>query len=91
METGGGDGSEAANYLPRPDNFHAMSLSYDGAARVIHEGVPESGVPAWPLLTPAEIQAVTCHMRSLYQGPPPSSSTEVQVSAHTSSGMDTMQ
>jgi hypothetical protein len=30
--------------------------------------VPGSGMPAWPLLTPAETQAVTYYMRSFYQG-----------------------
>jgi cytochrome c oxidase cbb3-type subunit I/II len=68
-ETGGGDGPEAGRYLPRPANFHEIQLSYPGAARVIHDGVPGSGMPAWPLLTPAETQAVTYFMRSFYQGP----------------------
>jgi mono/diheme cytochrome c family protein len=68
-ESGGGDGPEADRYHPRPLNFQGTQVSYSGAAQVIHDGVPGSGMPAWPLLTPAEIQAVTYYMRSLYQGP----------------------
>lgn len=65
---GDGNGPEAANYLPRPANFHQMQVSFRGAARVIRNGVPGSGMPAWPLLTPQEIQAVTTYMRSFYEG-----------------------
>ena len=72
-DRGEGDGPDAASYLPRPANFHLMEVSYSGAAEVIHNGVPGSGMPAWPLLTPEEIQAVTYYIRSLYQGKPPSS------------------
>ena len=68
-ENGAGDGPAARVYLPRPANFQQIKLSYPGAADVIHNGVPGSGMPAWPLLTPQEIQAVTYYMRSLYQGP----------------------
>jgi mono/diheme cytochrome c family protein len=89
-EAGGGDGPEANNYLPRPANLQGMRLSYDGAARVIHEGVPGSGMPAWPLLTPAEIQAVTWYMRSFYQGLTPSSATR-QVQSSSPAGMEAMQ
>jgi mono/diheme cytochrome c family protein len=73
-ENGEGDGPDAGSYLPRPTNFHLMEVSYSEAAEVIHNGVPGSGMPAWPLLTPEEIQAVTYYIRSLYQGEPPSSS-----------------
>jgi cbb3-type cytochrome c oxidase subunit III len=90
-DTGGGDGPEASSYLPRPANLQAMRLSYDGAARVIHEGVPGSAMPAWPLLTPAEIQAVTYYMRSLYQGPALPSLPSTQASSASSSSMEAMQ
>ena len=33
---------------------------------MIRNGVPGSGMPRWPLLTPAEIQAVTVYIRSFY-------------------------
>lgn len=68
-ESGAGDGPEAGVYLPRPANFHQVRPSYPGAAHVIQNGVPGSAMPAWPLLTHAETQAVTFYMRSLYQGP----------------------
>jgi cbb3-type cytochrome c oxidase subunit III len=87
-ESGAGDGPEAGRYLPRPANFHEIQLSYPGAARVIQDGVPGSGMPAWPLLTPAETQAVTYYMRSFYQGPlPPAQPTPVP----SSPAMEAMQ
>ncbi|WP_081823617.1 cbb3-type cytochrome c oxidase subunit I [Pseudacidobacterium ailaaui] len=87
-ESGGGDGPDAAQFLPRPANFHEMLPSYDGGARAIHEGVPGSGMPAWPLLTPAEIQAVTYYIRSLYQGPSPSAPATVKGVTHAQMGME---
>jgi cytochrome c oxidase cbb3-type subunit I/II len=71
---GGGDGSAAVRMLPRPANFHQMMPSYPVAADVIHNGVPGSAMPAWPLLTPVELQAVTRYLRSLYR--PPDTPTE---------------
>jgi len=65
-----GNGPEADRYLPRPANFHEIQPSYEASARVLHERVPGSGMPAWPLLTPAEIQATTFYMRSFYVGGP---------------------
>ncbi len=64
-DDGAGDGPQAAQLQPRPANFRQMLVSYDGAAYVIRHGVPGSGMPAWPLLTPGEIQAVTYYMRSI--------------------------
>jgi cbb3-type cytochrome c oxidase subunit II len=66
-ENGAGDGPDSRQYQPRPANFQQIKSSYLGASDVIHNGVPGSGMPAWPLLTPQEIQAVTCYLRSLYQ------------------------
>lgn len=63
-----GDGPEAKNMLPRPANFHQMMPSYDAAAEILRNGVPGSAMPAWPLLNPAEVQAVTYYMRSFYSG-----------------------
>ena len=84
---GAGDGPDAANYLPRPANFHRVQVSYRGAADVIRNGVPGSGMPAWGLLTPAEIQAVTYYMRSFYQGPAPSAQRAQSSSQATMEGM----
>lgn len=70
-EYAAGNGPDAARMLPRPANFHEMQPSYEASARVIHDGVPGSGMPAWPLLTNAELQAVTVYMRSFYEGSVP--------------------
>ena len=68
-DMGAGNGP-AAGVMPRPPaNFHQIQVSFTGADWVIRDGVPGSGMPAWPLLTPAEIQAVTVYMRSLYHTP----------------------
>jgi cbb3-type cytochrome c oxidase subunit III len=87
-ETGAGDGPEASSYLPRPANFQQMLVSYSGAAQVIRQGVPGSAMPAWPLLTHAEIQAVTYYMRSLYHEP---AGAPAAPSPTQSAGMEGMQ
>jgi mono/diheme cytochrome c family protein len=66
-ETGDGNGPDAARNARPPANFHQIEVSFQGAAYVIRNGVPGSGMPAWPLMTPAETQSVTVYMRSLYQ------------------------
>lgn len=63
-----GDGPEASGYSPRPANFHEVLPSYGATEHVLRYGVPGSGMAAWPLLTPAETQAVTYYMRSFYTG-----------------------
>ncbi len=83
--SGAGDGSEANLYKRPPADFRQMEISFAGAAYVISNGVPGSGMPAWPLLTPAEIQAVTVYMRSFYQ--PPVSSCVAPGPAKTSDAM----
>ena len=65
-----GDGPDGLHMLPRPANFHDLKPSYPAAAEVLRDGVPGSGMPAWPLITPSEIQAVTYYMRSFYAGAP---------------------
>ena len=64
-----GNGPDAFSYNPRPANFHEVLPSYSATLHVLRYGVPGSGMAAWPLLTPAETQAVTYYMRSFYQGP----------------------
>lgn len=65
-DNGKGDGSDAALLKPTPPSFAELRPSYAAAARVIADGVPGSAMPAWPLLTPAEVQAVTFYIRSFY-------------------------
>jgi mono/diheme cytochrome c family protein len=66
-EAGDGNGPDATCNARHPANFHQIEVSFSGAAHVIRNGLPGSGMPAWPLMTPAETQAVTVYMRSLYQ------------------------
>ena len=68
-ENGSGDGPEAGRYLPMPASFSEMRPSYAAAKHVIENGVHGTAMPAWPLLTSAEIQAVTFYIRTLYAGP----------------------
>lgn len=82
---GAGDGPDGAKLLPRPANFHEMMPSYTAAKEIVHNGVPGSGMPAWPLLTPAEVQAVTYYMRSFYSGTSPVA-REPAASAYMSKG-----
>ena len=66
---GRGDGSDASLLKPIPSSFAELRPSYAAAARVIMGGVSGSAMPAWPLLTRAEVQAVTFYIRSFYHGP----------------------
>ena len=84
---GDGNGPDAANYRPSPANFQQMLVSFRGAANVIQHGVPGSGMPAWPLLTPQEIQAVTFYMRSFYTGPAEPGSAPQSLSSESMGGM----
>ncbi len=68
-ESGDGHGPEAGRYSPRPADFTGMRPSYAAARRVIYNGVAGTSMPAWPLLTEAEVQAVTHFIRSLYRWP----------------------
>ncbi len=67
-ENGAADGKDAKKKMPYPANFHELRPSYALAARVIHEGVAGTAMQAWPLLTPAEIQAVTFYIRGFSTG-----------------------
>ncbi|MGE5207214.1 MAG: c-type cytochrome [Chlamydiota bacterium] len=82
-EQGQGDGPEAARYRPPPPNFAEMRPSYAAAARVIGGGVPGTAMPAWPRLTPEEVQAVTFYIRSLYRGPERSSMPPSNMRRHS--------
>jgi mono/diheme cytochrome c family protein len=72
-ENGTGDGPDAAQHLPSPANFAEMRPSYAAAKQIIENGVPGTAMAAWPLLTPAEIQAVTFYIRTFYASPAPAS------------------
>lgn len=72
---GQGGGTDAALLKPSPPSFAELRPSYAAASRVIAGGVPGSGMPAWPLLTRAEVQAVTFYIRSFYRGPERASSS----------------
>ena len=68
-ESGDGNGPEADRHSPRPADFTNLRPSYAAARRVIYNGVAGTSMPAWPLLTEAEVQAVTHYIRSLYRWP----------------------
>ncbi|HKW66637.1 MAG TPA: cytochrome c, partial [Terriglobales bacterium] len=67
-DDGKGDGPDASLLKPLPPSFAELRPSYAAAVRVIAGGVPGSAMPAWPLLTRAEVQAVTFYIRSFYRG-----------------------
>lgn len=66
---GDGNGPDASKYQPAPADFRHMLVSFDGVENVLHHGVPGSGMQAYPLLSPQEIQALSYYIRSFYQGP----------------------
>ncbi len=68
-DAGAADGPDAHKRRPYPADFHEMKPSYGLASRILHSGVAGTAMQAWPLLTPAEIQAVTYYLRTFYQGP----------------------
>jgi cytochrome c oxidase cbb3-type subunit I/II len=79
---GKGDGSDASLLKPLPPSFAELRPSYAGAARVLAGGVPGSAMPAWPLLTRAEVQAVTFYIRSFYSGIEPASAQAPKAASH---------
>jgi cytochrome c oxidase cbb3-type subunit I/II len=73
-EHGAGDGKDASRFPPKPPSFQGMRPSYAAAKRIIERGIPGTAMASWPLLTEAEIQALTYYIRSLYAGDRPGSS-----------------
>jgi mono/diheme cytochrome c family protein len=82
-DTGTGNGPDAGKYVPPPANFEQLKPSYAAAAEVIHQGVPGSGMAAWPLLTDPEIQAVTYYIRSFYRASPKPPIVSTSGAAHS--------
>ena len=82
-DTGDGNGTDASHNPRPPANFQQLEVSFPGATYVIRNGVPGSGMPAWPLLTPSETQAVTVYMRSMYRpvGPTQGTSGPITISS----------
>lgn len=74
-EDGKGDGPDASLFKPPPADFSGLRPTFAAAERVIAAGVPATAMPAWPLLTPAEVQAVTFYVRAFYGGAQPHSAT----------------
>lgn len=68
-EQGAGNGPDAGKYQPPPADFRHLLVSFAGTRDVMQNGVPGSGMTAYPLLSPQEIQALTYYIRSFYQGP----------------------
>lgn len=63
---GDGKGAAARVYLPRPANFTTTQPDTARIVQVLNEGVPGTGMPAWPDLSSADRQAVTAFVRTLY-------------------------
>lgn len=64
---GDGKGAAARVYLPRPANFTTAQPDTARIVQVLNNGVPGTGMPAWPDLSPADRQAVTAFVRTLFQ------------------------
>lgn len=86
-ERGDGHGPEANKYQPSPADFQRMLVSFHGVEHIMHNGVPGSGMQAYPLLSPQEIQALTFYLRSFYEGPPQPPRAEPSASAATMESM----
>lgn len=64
---GDGKGAAARVYLPRPANFTTTQPDTARIVQVLNEGVPGTGMPAWPDLSAADRQAVTAFVRTLFK------------------------
>jgi len=62
---GDGKGPAAPALLPRPANFTAAQPDTARVLQVLNEGIP--GMPSWPGLAPADRQAVTQFVRTLFK------------------------
>lgn len=85
--SGEGNGPEAGNYLPGPTDFRHILVSFDGVEQVMRHGVPGSGMKAYPLLSPQEIQALTYYLRAFYAGPTDALESQTAPAAQNSEGM----
>ena len=71
---GDGKGPAALGYLPRPANFTTAQSDTARITQVLNKGIPGTGMPSWPNLTPLDKQAVTAFVRTLFKlktGPAP--------------------
>ena len=64
---GDGKGPAALGYLPRPANFTTAQSDTARVTTVLNKGIPGTGMPAWPNLTPLDKQAVTAFVRTLFK------------------------
>lgn len=64
---GDGKGAAARVYLPRPANFTTTQPDTARIVQVLNEGVPGTGMPAWPDLSTADRQAVAAFVRTLFK------------------------
>lgn len=66
---GQGNGPESVNLLPRPANLSGMQIDTARVIQVLDEGVPGTSMPPWPDITPADKQALSSFVRSLFELP----------------------
>jgi cytochrome c oxidase cbb3-type subunit 2 len=66
---GKGNGPVGLILLPRPANFTAMQPDTTRVIQVLNEGIPDTSMPPWPGLAPADKQAVAAFVRTLFKSP----------------------
>jgi mono/diheme cytochrome c family protein len=66
---GDGKGPAAANLIPEPANFKLKQPDFEYVIRVVSEGIPGTGMPAWKeQIAESDRQALASFVRGLFEG-----------------------